>query len=66
MLFACCSSNYKLFVFVLQDYLADSEGKLQRHGSNNSMTHSITSDNSSNVIQTSVPGTPTPAHNLYE
>lgn len=55
-------SEYKKF----QDYLLEAEGKLQRHGSNSSMTHSITS-NSSNVIQSSsAPGTPTPAHNLYD
>lgn len=47
----------------LQDYLADAESdmSIKRHGSNESMTHSITSVDSNN-IQGSVPGTPTPQH----
>ncbi|XP_053381370.1 formin-binding protein 1-like isoform X2 [Mercenaria mercenaria] len=54
-----------------QDYLADAESEMtmRRHGSDDSMTHSITSEGSNN-IQGSAPGTPVQQHippeELYE
>lgn len=52
-----------MFLNYLQDYLADAENdmSIKRHGSDESMTHSITSEGSNNV-HGSVPGTPVPQH----